>query len=67
MVKYPEIVVQLDLEGPGGNAYVIMGHIAAQLRRAGVSREEITAYYAESTCGDYEDLLATAGRWVTVE
>ena len=66
-VRYPKIVVQLALEGLGGNAYAVMGKVAKAMKRAGVPREEVEAYYAESTGGSYEDLLAMAERWVTVK
>ena len=64
-IKYPEIEVQLS--GEDGNAMAIMARVTSALRRAGVSQEERDAYYAESTSGDYDNLLATALRWVTVE
>ena len=64
-IKYPEIEVQLS--GEDGNAMAIMARVTSALRRAGVSQEERDAYYAESTSGDYDNLLATAMRWVTVE
>lgn len=63
-VKYPD--VQVRLVGEDGNAFAIMGRVATALRRAGVSNEEIEAYYAESTSGDYDNLLRTATRWVQV-
>lgn len=63
-VKYPD--VQVRLVGEDGNAFAIMGRVATALRRAGVSNEEIEAYYAESTSSDYDNLLRTATRWVQV-
>jgi hypothetical protein len=62
--KYPDVEVQLV--GEDGNALAIMGRVATALRRAGVSNEEIEAYYAESTSSDYDNLLRTATRWVQV-
>ncbi len=63
-IKYPEIEVQLT--GTDGNAFAIMGAVTSALRKAGVSKEEIDAYYKESTSGDYDWLLRTACRWVSV-
>ena len=63
-IKYPEIEVQLV--GQDGNAFAIMGRVMAALKDAGVPKEEVDAYYAESTSGDYEHLIATAANWVTV-
>lgn len=62
--KYPEIKVQLV--GLDGNAYSIMGRVSAALKEAGISKEEIDEYYAESTSGDYDHLLRTATEWVSV-
>jgi len=62
--KYPD--VQVRLVGEDGNAFAIMGRVASALKDAGVSKEEIDAYYSESTSGDYDNLLRTAVRWVQV-
>lgn len=63
-VKYPEIEVQLT--GQDGNAFAIMGAVSGALRRHGVPKEEIDAYTKESMSGDYDHLLQTAMRWVSV-
>ena len=62
--KYPAVKVQLS--GVDNNALAIMGAVSAALRRAGVSDEEITLFLEESTSGNYDDLLATAMKWVDV-
>jgi hypothetical protein len=64
MTKYPEIEVQLL--GQDGNAFAIMGAIQKALRKAEVPKEEIDLYLKESMSGDYENLLRTAMRWVSV-
>jgi len=64
MTKYPEIEVQLT--GQDGNAFAIMGAVSTALRKGGVSKEEINEYTSESMSGDYDNLLATAVRWVSV-
>jgi hypothetical protein len=63
-IKYPEIKVQLT--GQDGNAFAIMGAVQNALRKAGVPKQELDDYYAESTSGDYDHLLRTAMRWVSV-
>lgn len=63
-IKYPEIKVQLT--GQDGNAFAIMGAVQNALRKAGVSQTELDKYYTESTSGDYDHLLRTAMRWVSV-
>jgi hypothetical protein len=63
-IKYPEIKVTLT--GTDGNAFAIMGAVQKALRKAGVPQTELDAYYIESTSGDYDELLQTAMRWVSV-
>jgi hypothetical protein len=63
-IRYPNIKV--DLVGQDGNAFAIMGRIARELRRAGVSEEEVALYLKESRSGDYDHLLQTAMNWVEV-
>ena len=70
-VKYPEIDVQLT--GGDGNAFAIIGAVTKALRRARtadgqriVSQEEIAEFQREATSGDYDNVLATAMRWVDV-
>jgi hypothetical protein len=64
MVKYPEI--EVTISGHDGNAFAIMSRIQATMRRAGVPKEELDQYLAESMSGDYDNLLRTASSWVTV-
>jgi hypothetical protein len=63
-VKYPAITVELT--GTDGNAFAVMGAVKKALQRAGVSQEEVSKYVAESTAGDYDNLLRVAMRWVDV-
>ena len=63
-VKYPEIEVKLT--GNNGNAFAIIGKVSQALRKAEVSEEEIKKYTNESMDGDYNNLLRTAMRWVSV-
>lgn len=63
-VKYPEIEVQLS--GNDGNAFAIMGAVSKALRRADVSQAEIDQYLNQSMSGDYDNLIQTAMRWVSV-
>jgi hypothetical protein len=63
-VKYPQIKVQLT--GGDGNAFAVMGAVTRAMRRAGISSEERDAFRAEAMSGDYDNLLATAMKWVDV-
>jgi len=64
MSRYPDVKVQLI--GKDGNAFMIMGAVSKELKRAGVSKEEIEQYREQSMSGDYDNLLRTAMDWVTV-
>ncbi len=63
-IRHPEITVQLT--GTDGNAYAVLGAVQKALRRAGHG-DEVAAFLAEATSGDYHHLLATCMRWVTVQ
>lgn len=62
-IKYPEILVHTDY---GLNAFEIMGAVQKEMRKAGISKEILDQYYAESTAGNYDELWTTANRWVTI-
>ncbi len=61
--RYPEIEVQLT--AVDGNAFAILGAVRAALCAAGHD-DEVAAFLAEATSGDYHHLLATCMRWVAV-
>ena len=62
--KYENINVVLS--GQDGNAVAIMGRVATALRRASVSQTEIEQFLDESMAGDYNNVLQTAMKWVSV-
>lgn len=62
--KYPNVIVEMDIDGPDGNAFAIMGRVQAALKKAGATKEELNQYSMDSMSGDYENLLATADKWV---
>jgi hypothetical protein len=43
----------------------VLGRVSRALRRAGHG-DQVDAYMAEATAGDYDALLATTMRWVVV-
>lgn len=63
-VKYPEVEVRLV--GSDGNGFFIMGAVIKELRKNGVSSKEIDKFREEAMSGDYDNLLRTCMRWVTV-
>jgi len=62
--KYPDVEVQLS--GEDGNAFMMIGKTRSALKRHGVSDEEIEQFSTEATSGDYNNVIATIGRWVEV-
>lgn len=62
--KYPGIEVQLP--GQDGNAMSIIGSVTKALRSEGVSAEERSAFTTEAMSGDYNNVIQTAMRWVSV-
>ena len=62
--KYPEIEVRLI--GLDGNAFALMGAVVKALKAAKITKEERDTFMQEATRGNYDDLLLTCLRWVTV-
>lgn len=62
--KYPH--VEVELSGQDGNAFFIIGRVRQALRRAGATEEELERFSDEATSGDYDNVIQTAMRWVTV-
>ena len=63
--RFPQVEVRLV--GEDGNAFSIMARTKRAMRRAGVTKEEISAYLAEAASGDYNHLLAVTMRTVAVD
>lgn len=63
--KYPHVFVQLS--GQEGNTFAILGRTRKALRAGGCTEQRLAAFWAEATSGDYDHLLMTVARWVTVD
>jgi hypothetical protein len=63
--KYPNITVQLT--GQDSNAFMILGFCRRAAKEAGLSQQEIDAFYQEATSGDHDHLIQTAMRWFSCE
>jgi hypothetical protein len=63
-VKYP--YVSVELTGSDGNAFSILGKVTRAMRKHGILHEEIEAFMAEATTGDYDHMLRTCMKWVNV-
>lgn len=62
--KFPD--VQVLLSGEDGNAFMIIGRVRAALRRAGVPSDTCNEFSEEAMSGDYDNVLRTAMKWVSV-
>lgn len=63
--RYPDIVVSVNLEGPEGNAFSILGCIQRELKHKGVEKDERDEFINSATSGDYDHLLQVCSEWVT--
>ncbi len=62
--KYPD--VEVELRGQDGNAFMILGLVQKAMRRAKLPTAEIEKWREEATAGNYDHLLQTCMKWVTV-
>lgn len=58
--------VVVNMRGVDGNAMVIVGTVRSALSRAGATPKELAIFVGEALSGDYENVLATVVKWVTV-
>jgi hypothetical protein len=64
---FPEIEIEIDLTGPDGNAFYILGAVTQALRSAGATKEQTTTFNNDATGGDYDNLLQVVARWVNLD
>lgn len=55
--KQPHQRIQIDLTGPDGNAYVLMGYAKQYGKELSMSKEEIETMISEMKMSDYENLI----------
>ena len=58
--------VTVEMRGPSGNAWAVMGNVVAALRRAGKASLK-DEYMKRAMSGDYENLLEVSGEYVRIE
>ena len=62
--EYPDI--EVELIGHDGNVFAILGKVRRALERAGyVGAAEM--FFEEATSGDYDHLIATTMRYVSIQ
>jgi predicted transglutaminase-like cysteine proteinase len=57
---------RVRLTGTDGNVYMVLGTMRRALRKAGWTAEQIEAFTAEATSGDYHRVLATCMKYARV-
>lgn len=57
--EMPQRPIEIDLNGPEGNAYVLMGYARTLGRQLGFSEEKIKAIIKVMMFTNYDGLLAT--------
>ena len=58
--------VTVEMSGPSGNAWAVMGNVVAALKRAGKASLK-DEYMKRAMSGDYENLLEVSGEYVRIE
>ena len=66
ILKQPKYNIQVQLSGADGNAYNLLAIVRRALKRANVPQAEVDEFMAEATSSDYDHLLQTCMRWVSV-
>lgn len=64
MPQYPNINVKLSQTD--GNAFSVLGKVSSALRRNKVSEEVVNDFMKEATSGDYDHVLQTCFKYVSV-
>ena len=57
--------VRVEMRGPSGNAWAVMGNVVAALRRAGKASLK-DEYMKRAMSDDYENLLEVSGEYVNI-
>jgi hypothetical protein len=62
--RYPD--VQVKLIGHDGNAFAIMATVINAMKSHRLPKSEVEAFRREAMSGDYDNLLRTVTRWVSL-
>jgi len=57
--KPKETTITLDLTGPQGNAFVLLGFAGRLARRVGYTDDQLSQMLGDMKAGDYEHLIQT--------
>ena len=63
--------VEIDLQGPQGNAFSVMGAVSSALKQISramkINDDSIEEYQAKATRGNYEHLLKVSAQYVHIK
>lgn len=64
--------ITIDIDGPDGNAFAIIGIVTREFRKSGMPQHQIDRIVKKATSGDYEHLKKTlkdeaARCWIFVD
>jgi hypothetical protein len=62
----PDEKAVVQLSGEDGNGFFIIGRAMSAMKKAGYSKETITAYQEEAMSGDYDHLLQVTMKYCVV-
>ncbi len=62
--KFPD--VKVSLVGRDGNAFAVLGAVRSQMVKAEIPKKDIDQFFEEAMSGDYDHLLRTVMKYVTV-
>jgi len=62
---YPEVEVKLISND--GNAFAVIGAVRKAMRRAKIDPDKIKEFETDAMSGDYNNVLRTCMKWVTVK
>lgn len=63
MPRYPQIILEFDLQSAFGNAHYIMGTCCKHMEELSIPQREQLKYVYEATRGDYNHLLRVTSEW----
>ena len=58
--------VEVNMRGIDGNAFMILGTVKKVLNKAGAPKFHVEVFMHRAKEGDYQHLLATCTKWVTI-
>ena len=65
--KFDTEVVSINMDGPEGNAFVVLGKVQDAMKKAGATKSDVEEFMEVATSGDYINLIETCYKWVNFD